>query len=75
MRVVYVEWIDSSTTSGWCAKDMDGPVLVRSVGFELHRTKDFILLSTSQSSGNRFMDQLAIPTCCVKKIKLVRNTI
>ena len=73
MRVVYVEWIDSNTTRGWYAKDTDGPSMIRSIGFELHRTKDFIVLTTSESSGGRYLDQLAIPMCAVKKITLIRR--
>lgn len=72
VRAVYVEWIDSATKPGWHDKDLSGPVVIHSVGIEVERNKEFIVLSTSYSQTGFYTSQISIPNSCIKKIKRVK---
>lgn len=68
MKAVYVRWVDSSTRRGWEQPDTGELCVIHSVGIEVGRTADAIILSTSFNSGTMFVDQLSIPLAAVKKI-------
>ncbi len=67
-EIVFVEWMDSTTTFGWREPDADGPSVIVSVGILVHHDESSIVISTSRSSGGRYVDQLSIPLGCVRKI-------
>lgn len=73
MKLVYVEWKDSSTTRGWGDPEKDQTTMIRSVGWLVSKTKDTLTLSTSQSKYNRFLDQLNIPTFAIKQYHKIRT--
>lgn len=70
--VVYVEWEDSCTTYGWQKPEADETSMIRSVGIQVARTDKAITLSTSQSEGGRFVDQISIPMSCVRKFRRLK---
>lgn len=68
-EIVFVEWVDSARTSGWCSPEKDEPLMIHSIGLLVRQTKDLITISTSRCAGGNFVDQLTIPMCSVKRIK------
>ena len=72
MKIVYVEWIDSCTTSGWRDEDRSGASLIKSVGIEVSRNERTLVLSTSRSDGGRYVDQMSIPMEAGKKIRRIK---
>lgn len=68
MRAVYVRWVDSSTRRGWEHADNGELCVIHSVGIEVGRTDDAIILSTSFNSGSMFVDQISIPLAAVRRI-------
>ena len=67
-RAVCVRWFDSATKQGWRDKDISGPVEIDSVGWLVHKADKVIVLSTSRSASDHFVDQISIPTKCVRKM-------
>jgi hypothetical protein len=68
MKAVYVRWVDSSTRRGWEHADRGELAVIHSVGIEVGRTDDAIILSTSFNSGTMFVDQISIPLASVQRI-------
>lgn len=68
MRAVYVLWVDASTRRGWEPADCCEPCVIHSVGIEVARSKEAIVLSTSFNSGTMYADQMVIPMSAVQKI-------
>jgi len=68
MKAVYVRWVDSSTRRGWERADTGELCVIHSVGIEVGRTDDAIILSTSFNSGTMFVDQISIPLAAVQRI-------
>ncbi len=75
MRIIKIEWIDSRMSlEPWehedCAKEL---ALSRctSVGFLLYKDKIKTILVTSHGEGS-VQGTLAIPTCAIQSIKVVR---
>jgi hypothetical protein len=70
--IVLVIWEDTVTEDAWSniqiAKDMT-PVLTRSVGFCLFRTKKKIVLASMMSSSTHMSQLTCIPMGCVIEIK------
>jgi hypothetical protein len=70
--IVLVIWEDTVTEDSWSniqiAKDM-APVLTKSVGFCLFRTKKKIILSSMVASNTHMAQLTCIPMGCVKEIK------
>lgn len=69
-KIVYIKWKDASTTYGWQYKDKDGPVVIHTVGFEVEKNKDFIVI-TSSYSPSKVLDQLTIPKLGIVKYKVI----
>jgi hypothetical protein len=72
MKPIYIEWEDSASSRGWMAEDTQGPVLIRSIGWLIHRLPHCIVISTSKSSAGNMMDPLTIPKSCIKKLRRVK---
>lgn len=68
VKATYVRWVDSSTRRGWEQADTGELCVIHSVGIEVGRTEDAIILSTSFNSGTMYVDQLSIPLAAVQKI-------
>lgn len=69
LRVVYVEWIDSSIDRGWNESYKGETVTIRSVGILSHSTKQSVTISNSQSSVGHFTDQITIPRRAIIKLR------
>lgn len=73
MKILYVEWDDAQSTRGWYQKETDGPCKIKSVGYEVLRTKEFLVLTTSFSGFEKYLDQLTIPIGMIRKIKILKG--
>ena len=72
MKAVHVWWNDSATDLGWRDKDISGPSIIESVGWLVHETADFIVLSTSNGSSGKWLDQISIPRSAIRKVARVK---
>ena len=70
--VLYVEWDDSESVYGWREPEKYTPKPIRSIGVVVHRDKNTLVISTSQTEYGKYMDQLLIPTCAIRKVKKVK---
>ena len=73
MQLVYLEWIDSSSTRGWWDAEKDETALVYSVGWLVNKTKRTITISTSRSETNKFADQMNIPLAAIRKYRVIKE--
>ncbi len=70
--VIYVEWEDSESNYGW-REPLDGDIApIRSIGVLVQRDKRTLTISTSKTEYGKYVDQLSIPMCSVKKIRKVK---
>lgn len=70
LKVVYVEWIDSQTDSGWDSETMDELGTTISIGICIRETNDSLLLANSydpETGDNN--GRIYIPLCCIKKVR------
>lgn len=72
MKVVNINWIDSQISQGWRPKDSSGPCHINTVGILVYEDKKDIVVSTSVSENDNFIDQLTIPKIAITKIKRLR---
>lgn len=73
MKVVYIEWEDASSSMGWNKPDKDATCMIRSCGLLINRTKKATTISTCQSKGGNFIDQMNIPATQIRKFKVLKN--
>lgn len=74
-EILYVEWVDSAGTPGWCSKEeidhSKNIMPIRSVGFLVHDTKDALVLALNHSHGERigrpFGELMTIPKIAITK--------
>jgi hypothetical protein len=66
---VYIEWVDSTATTGWQPVDTSGPDNIVSVGLLVTHDKENVVISTSRCSSGKYLDQLTIPRSCIKRIR------
>lgn len=71
MKAAHIKWVDSVTTYGWQNKETNGPSVIETVGWVVHETKAHIAVTTSASSGGRFLDQVVIPKSCITTLKRI----
>jgi hypothetical protein len=72
-EMVYVEWIDSCTTSGWCGDEQienaGNSLHCRTVGFLVKETDSAIVLALNNAYGDRvrcpFGDLMTIPKIAI----------
>jgi hypothetical protein len=72
LNVVYLEWYDSCSSTGWEEKGDDSYSKIRTVGILVSENKKCLTVSTSKSIHKHFMDKLTIPKVCITKRKKVR---
>ena len=73
MKILYIEWWDSSRTPGWNDAHTGAPMLCVSVGMLVHRDKKWITISASYNGGTQYCDQMTIPMSAVKKIRRIES--
>ena len=73
MKLVYIEWIDASSSLGWGNPDKDDTTTIRSTGWLVNKTKKTITLSTSQSEQGKFLDQINIPMSSMTKYRVLKE--
>ena len=72
MKVLYVEWVDASSNSGWeKASDIVGIHRCRSVGFLVKEDKTQVVLAACVS-GDECNANIAIPKEWIKKRKVIK---
>ena len=74
MKIVLVEWIDSSTEYGWLKVESFDTSVVKcqSVGFLIKETDDAIVVTLSRSDSGRCADAITIPKCSIKRIRYLK---
>ena len=76
MKLVYLEWVDSVSApdGGWQdPKEVKKltPDTVRSVGWIISETKDFVTL-ISHDGEHEVSGEFCIPKACIKKRRVIR---
>lgn len=68
MKITRITWLDATSHYGW--KDLDEKYElceIKSVGYVIHETKDYVALTTSISSLNHGLDPILIPKKMILK--------
>jgi len=68
-EIVFMEWVDSTTTFGWHEPDKNGPSVITSVGILVYHDEKNVVISTSKGSSGCCIDQLTIPRSCIQKMQ------
>ncbi len=71
-RIVQVEWVDSSSSSGWHYEHKDTDLNCQSVGFLAEKNKTRIKIYQSKAMAGQKGEYMEIPMCAVKKIKYLK---
>ena len=71
LKIVYVEWEDSSTTFGWHEEHDDEPLVIQSVGILVREGKKSVTLSTSRAVNGDYVDQITIPRRAIRTMRKV----
>jgi len=65
-----IEWVDSATVNGWhCVDDYDCYSKCVTVGILHHEDANQVIIIQSKSDSGNCAEVIAIPWCCIKKIK------
>jgi len=74
MKLVLVEWEDSSSYSGWhrIHPDCDCVANCISVGVLCSEDKKQVVLALSKSDSGNYGDTMAIPKSCIKRIRYLK---
>lgn len=72
MKIVYIEWIDSISQSGWRHDTAPGDMMIKSAGILIKETKEFITISTSSAGAGSFESPLSIPKCAISERKTIK---
>jgi len=68
-----IEWEDSQSTYGWQPPLVNEPsAMIVSVGLLVDANKKTVTISTSKSSGGRYVDSLTIPRSAIISLH-IRN--
>ena len=70
LKIVIVEWVDSSFSEGWVGKDeFDyGISYITSVGYLVHETKEFISIALNVGNNGQISDVMNIPKVAILSI-------
>ena len=77
MKIVKIDWIDSTSRNGWQDKEKHQvlkDLSCVSVGIEIHRDKKSIVIVQS-TSEDQFAEELTIPMSAVSKITELNKNI
>lgn len=75
MPVVWIEWEDSCSHSGWqdaddaCRDHAAGPMICQSVGWLLHQDAQQLVVAQSRNEHGQVADRIAIPRVAVRRIR------
>ena len=72
LHLVEVEWEDTTSDRRWVGKDdvVVNPAIIRTVGWQLQRTGEYILLTSQQDiTHNEYADRIRIPKGCIRNIR------
>ena len=63
LKIVIVEWVDSSFSEGWVGEDKFdyGICRIHSVGYLVHETKEFISIALNVGDNGQISDVMNIP--------------
>lgn len=75
MRIALIEWVDSSSNSGWHEPGNEDIAHCITVGVVYSENSERITLFTSKSHFGNHCDSISIPKVCIKRIRKlgVRN--
>lgn len=72
LPLVDVEWEDATSDRRWQNESEAGviPAIIHNVGWQLQRTRKYILISSQQDVTNKeWADRTRIPRGCIKSIR------
>lgn len=71
MKILLIEWVDSSVTGGWRNKReiRAKPASCYSVGMALIANEEVITLVLSGSGDDEYADTMTIPKVAIKRIR------
>ena len=75
MKLVLVEWVDSSFMQGWMHKSViknHSASKIASVGILANNTKDHVTIVQSMSNKDDRGDGITIPKCAISRIRYLR---
>ncbi len=68
-RPVYVEWLDSSTSTGWRDPDSDHDLGCISLGFLVKECDESVTIAHSVAAIGHVCDQITIPKAAITLIR------
>lgn len=75
MKVVLIEWVDTSTTSGWISRHEGSNVeRVSSIGFLVHEDERVVKIAGSLANSGNMADVTTIPKVLITKRKTLQLT-
>ena len=73
MKLVLIEWVDSTSMGGWTDNDDMDLCECETVGFLLKEDKKKVIVAQSISDGaTRYCDRFGIPRGCIKSIRKLK---
>ena len=74
LHLIEVEWEDTTSDRRWESEDKVSvnPAIVRNVGWQLQRTREYILLTSQKDITHKeYADRIRIPRGCIKSIRRI----
>ena len=74
MRMVLVEWVDSSSVTGWHTPSPSYNIQANciSVGVLLYDNEDRISIAQSKSDSGNWAEVISIPKCSIKRVRTLK---
>ena len=75
MKIVYIEWVDSTRLDGWNNKETikkNGLSFIKSIGYLIKKNNKKVTICHSNGS-DEMLGILHIPKGCIKKIKIIKT--
>lgn len=75
MKIIAVEWVDSSSMSGWVKRNelCCDSLIITSVGYLIEENDDNIVI-TSSYNVDEYISPLTIPKCSIIKRRFIKDT-
>ena len=69
MKMVLIEWVDSTAVGDWTGDDDVELAKCRTMGFLLQKNKDRVVVAQSTSDIAHYDNRFGIPRGCIRSIK------
>ena len=74
LPLVEIEWVDATSDRRWAPEEKAEvePAIIKNVGWQLKRTKRYILMTSQRDLSNKeCSDRTRIPRGCIKTIRKI----